>query len=59
MQHTYLTTIGGYKIYENGKWGEDAPMLVEINGVLVESDFQYELPTVEEVLEFVKDNDVF
>ena len=54
---TRLATVMGLGIYENPCFGDEAPVLVKIQGKLWETDF-WEVPEMQELLDFITDEDL-
>jgi len=46
MSHTYLDTIGGVALYEHDTYGDEAPMMMLIDGIFVSSGL-YAEPNVD------------
>ena len=44
MKHTYLFSLAGLAFYEDGKYGDESPLLVKHNNEYIESDF-WDRPT--------------
>lgn len=51
---TRLALVAGYAVYEDPTFGDESPVLVAIDGVLVGSCF-WDVPEAGELLDFVAD----
>lgn len=54
INHTYLTTIAGVRMFEHGKYGDEHPIVALVNGVYV-STGDYDIPSAEDVLTYEKE----
>lgn len=51
---TRLATVSGFPIYENPEYGDEAPVLIVIDGRLVESCF-WDVPNAHELADAIGD----
>jgi hypothetical protein len=48
MQHTYITTVKGFRFYEHGQYGDEFPLIVKVHGQW-HNTHDYDAPNADDV----------